>query len=72
MNAVGKSATAVLLLMFFKFAMVHMKNICGPDLQAFHIEIVPVDDGTPVLQINHGLEFLEQFASVVRCFVFFQ
>lgn len=49
-----------------------MKNICGPDLQAFHIEIVPVDDGTPVLQINHGLEFLEQFASVVRCFVFFQ
>ena len=34
-------------------------------VQEFHINILPMDDGTPVLQANLGLEFLEKFESLV-------
>lgn len=34
-------------------------------VQEFHIDILPMDDGTPVLQSNIGLEFLETFESLV-------
>lgn len=37
--------------------------------QEFKIEVIPMDDGTPVLQANLGLEYLEKFDSMAGNYI---
>ena len=41
-------------------------NISRDKAQEFAITILPMDDGTPVISVNAGLQFLEQDEGRVR------
>ena len=38
-------------------------------LQDFKIDVIPLDDGSPVLKTNLGLQFLEQSGNLVSLYL---